>query len=120
MTTRLAVFVALCSLGNLTSHAADPSPADLKAAAAAVERGNKLLGEEKFDQAIKEYDEAIRLAPTFGRAYLGRGIVKGAKAEWKKAVADFDEAVRLEPEAPEGYYNRGFCRLRMDQPDQAI
>ena len=64
MTARFALLVLL-SLLPLTAHAADPSPAELKAAAEAVERGKKGGVETDIagvldQQALPRLDEQTR------------------------------------------------------------
>src|SRR6516225_9170284 len=38
-----------------------------------VSRGNAYLGQGKFDKAISDYNDAIRLNPNNAAAYYGRG-----------------------------------------------
>jgi tetratricopeptide (TPR) repeat protein len=61
------------------------------------ERGDTWFFQKDYDKAIHEYNEAIRLDPTFVEAFLTRGYCWRAKGEYDKAFNDFDEAIRLEP-----------------------
>ena len=65
--------------------------------AAAVENGNKMLGEQKYKEAIVEYEKAypvlsanIGLKIALARAYYGAG-------QLKKAITLLDEAYKAEP-----------------------
>ena len=49
---------------------------------------------KKYDKAIDDYNEAIRLEPQDARSYYGRGYAWAAKKEFEKAVTDFDDAIR--------------------------
>src|SRR5262245_64286884 len=60
---RLALCVFVLSVSSVMALAADPPSPDQKAAEAAIARGDKFADEGKFDEAIKEYDEAIKLDP---------------------------------------------------------
>jgi tetratricopeptide (TPR) repeat protein len=61
--------------------------------------GNALAGLKDIDGAIAEYEEAIALDPTQGRAYLGLGalqLVSGRRAE---AEATFRTAIEIAPKS---------------------
>lgn len=61
----------------------------------------------RYSQAIKAFDVAERLRPSFKRIYYQRGIVKNMDGDYLGAEVDFNEAIRLEPEFVNAYYNRG-------------
>src|ERR1041385_6588539 len=52
----------------------------------------------KLDESIKDYTEAIRLAPEFAYHHANRAEVYFDKKEFEKAIADYSEAIRLDPE----------------------
>lgn len=76
----------------------------------------------KVDDAIKLYDQAIKLDPNFREAYLNRGLIYKYKGEWDKALADFDQGIKLSyGEVPsEVYFERGFAQLQKKNFDPAI
>ena len=49
------------------------------------------------DQALADYNEAIRLGPDFSRAYTSRGELLAAMGQDEQALADYDRAVQLDP-----------------------
>ena len=51
-----------------------------------------------YDQAIKDYSEAIRLKPGDVKAWNNRGIVYRRKGEYDLAIQDFSEAIKLKPD----------------------
>ena len=53
--------------------------------------------ERGYDEAIKDFDEAIRRDPTNAIFYCNRGKAWLAKMEQGKATKDFEEASRLDP-----------------------
>ncbi len=60
-----------------------------------------------FDRAIRDYDEAIRLAPTLAFAFSGRANAYVRKGQPERAIPDFDRAIELEPDESFLYHERG-------------
>ena len=55
--------------------------------------------EKRYDEALKEFDEALKIAPDFARAYAGRGITLLQMQNRADARIAFEKAVRLDPES---------------------
>jgi Tfp pilus assembly protein PilF len=56
-----------------------------------------LLASRKYDLAIADFDQAIRLEPKLAKRYYNRGVAHFEASQDKLALADFDEALRLDP-----------------------
>jgi tetratricopeptide (TPR) repeat protein len=54
----------------------------------------RLPRQGQHDDAIEDYDQAIKLDPNFARAYRNRGLARTKKGDKKGADADFAEARR--------------------------
>ena len=54
---------------------------------------------DRHEQAIADYDRAIRLDPDLAAAYLGRCHAKSALGLHEQAVEDYDQLVRLDPDS---------------------
>src|SRR3954462_5417918 len=50
-----------------------------------------------YDQAIADFDTALRINPNHVRAYVNRGNASFARGDYDRAVTDFGHAIRLEP-----------------------
>jgi tetratricopeptide (TPR) repeat protein len=74
----------------------------------------------RFDEAIRDHTQALRLNPQLSEAYAGRGLAYLRKGENEKAIADLTEAIRLDPNSHSAYYNRGLIFLQKDEPDKAV
>ena len=82
--------------------------------------GNALREQRNYEEAVKEYDEAIRIKPDFVDAYLNRGLTKEQSGDLDEAIADYNEAIRLKPDFAEAYYNRGYTKVRNNKREEAI
>ena len=69
-------------------------------------RGNAWRDKDDNERAIPDYDEAIRLNPTYAHPYLGRGNANRELGEFDRAIADYNEAIRLDPRDPYIYHGR--------------
>lgn len=74
-----------------------------------VLRGILLMQMRELDEAIREFGEALRVAPNSPHAFHGRALTRQKKddlAAWK----DFDRVVSLAPQWSAAYRNRGeYC-----------
>lgn len=68
------------------------------------------LGQDQ--QAIKDYNEAIRQEPDNASAYSNRGVAYHKLGQYQQAIEDYNEAIRREPDDALAYYNRGITYLR--------
>jgi tetratricopeptide (TPR) repeat protein len=93
----------------------DPKDADSYCA-----RGVARCASGKFDDAIADFNEAIRLAPTVARNWYNRGSTFSDMGQFERALADLDEAIRLNPIHVNAYVNRGNAWFRSGQSDRAI
>jgi tetratricopeptide (TPR) repeat protein len=84
-------------------------------------RGQAFSEQEKFNEAIKDYDRAIELMDDFALAFYWRGNAWLDKEETQKANADYSQAILLDPELSSAYSNRGLLYLNATKEyDKAI
>jgi tetratricopeptide (TPR) repeat protein len=72
------------------------------------------------DNAIKDFDECIRLDPTNAAAFNSRGLSWYSKKSYDKAIRDYDEAIRLDPVNAIAFNNRGLAWSAKKDYDKAI
>ena len=63
--------------------------------------GQLLITQERLDEAITFFDEAIDLKPDFGKAYAERGRAKNLKGDKEGAFEDLKKSIELNPEGDE-------------------
>ena len=83
-------------------------------------RGAAYRSKEKFEEAARDFSEAIRLYPNWAYAYFERGWTYQLKGDPDKAIPDYQEAIRYDSNYGWAYYDRGLLYLRRQQWDSAI
>lgn len=61
-------------------------------------------------EAIADYDAAIRCNPRWPLAYFNRGNAEHARGDLSAAIRDFGTVIALRPDEPDAYNNRGWAR----------
>jgi tetratricopeptide (TPR) repeat protein len=85
-----------------TPTPAPPPPTPPPAASPAqehFEKGFDYFQQEKWDEAIAEFQEAIRLDPDFALAYMALGYSHVNKGEFEQAIEALEKYLQLEPGA---------------------
>jgi len=62
------------------------------------QRASKELAKGDTDNALADYDKAIKLKPDYFAAYIGRGSGKYKKSDPRGALADYNKAIGLNPD----------------------
>jgi tetratricopeptide (TPR) repeat protein len=82
--------------------------------------GNALMDKNQINEAISEYQEAVRLAPGYAEARLHLGVALGMKGQLDEAISQFQEVIRLEPDDVDARYDLGTALYNKGQMDEAI
>ena len=73
----------------------------------------------KYDDAVRDFDAAIKLNPKNAEAFYNRGLANGKLGKYDAAIDDYGEAIRLNPKDAEAPFNRGLAYMRVDKNDFA-
>jgi tetratricopeptide (TPR) repeat protein len=74
----------------------------------------------QYAEAIKDFDEAIRLDPSLWDAYYFGGKSKHALKLYDEAIKDFNKAIQLNSICSDAYYSRGTCKSTLGRYKDAI
>lgn len=87
---------------------------------ARVSRGICYHREGRYDEALADYNEAIRVAPTSAPAVFDRGLLWLAKGNDDAALADFGKAIALDPKDADARVQHGQILRAYGRFDEAI
>ena len=86
-------------------------------------KGNVLIVEARFDDAIAEFERALALDPNIAEAYGALGHVYVDIGQYEKAIEFFDKAIELSPQNQQlaaWYMDKGRAYFGLQRYDQAI
>ena len=75
---------------------------------------------EQYEEAIKNYDMAIKLSPQNWSLYHWRGRVKSAMKLYVGAIVDFDQAIEIDSKKPQVFYLRGVAKYNLQRHRESI
>ncbi|MHC6204305.1 tetratricopeptide repeat protein [Breznakiellaceae bacterium SP9] len=74
----------------------------------------------KYDLAIADFTQAIRLDPSSVNTYYERGNAYCGKGDYDRAIADHTQAIRLDPNYASAFNSRGLVYADKGDYDRAI
>jgi tetratricopeptide (TPR) repeat protein len=83
-------------------------------------RGGAYQAQGDLDHAMADFNESMRVDPTYPSAYNNRGIAWYRRGDLDRAIADYDQAIRLDPKYLYAYANRGAAWATKGERDRAI
>lgn len=76
--------------------------------------------DERYQDALDYYQEAIKVNPNFAPSYLGRARTNLAINPRRSVMADFDSAINLDPNYGEAFLERGLYQLSQRNTEAAM
>ncbi|WP_395476868.1 tetratricopeptide repeat protein [Rickettsia endosymbiont of Pantilius tunicatus] len=71
-------------------------------------------------EAVKAFDEALKLKPDYGAAYCYRGDALYRQKKYHEAIIEYDQAIALKPEDSVYYYKKGIALSYKQEYEEAI
>jgi len=89
-------------------------------ALAAKAQGNGFFKQQKWDDAIKCYTEAISLDDTNASFFSNRSACYAEKKDWKNALDDAEKVIKLRPSWAKGYSRKGLALFMLNKMEDAL
>jgi len=71
-----------------------------------------------FREAIRLYEQVIKIDPKNDRAYVGKGSCLIGRANFEEAIKCFDKAIEINPENPDALHSKGIALKNMGHRDE--
>ena len=82
--------------------------------------GIALTAKNQMDEAIFEFNQAIKCDPKFAPAHVMLGNRLKAKNQMDDAIDEYKKAIVIDPKLAEAYYNLGIALVAMKRLEEAI
>lgn len=83
-------------------------------------KGDNLLKQQKYPEAITYYNSAIKMQPTRPQLFSSRGYAYTEIGKMKEAIADFSKAIEFSKDNPDMYFNRCLAYKKMGDYENAL
>jgi tetratricopeptide (TPR) repeat protein len=83
-------------------------------------RGNALLSEGSFAEAVEAYDQAVRESPKDADSWNNRGLALASQSRFSDALRSFEQAGEINSSHPDAWYNRGMVLCALQRYDDAV
>jgi tetratricopeptide (TPR) repeat protein len=97
-----------------------PNLAVAQSVQAYIDQGIENSQKGKYDQAIKDFNAALKLKPRDPALFTYRGVVYYAKGQYDQAMKDFNQALEIDPKFGRAYYQRGMVYENQEKYAQAV
>jgi tetratricopeptide (TPR) repeat protein len=85
-----------------------------------LDRGATYLLAERYDRAVQEFSQAIKLQPQDSEGYYFRGVSYQALSKHAEALSDFATAIRLAPDDADAHLSRAEVLAEMGRNQEAL
>jgi len=82
--------------------------------------GNLLINKSKYEEAIKLYDQVLKIDPRSVEALNGKGLAFNKLGRYEDAITWFDNSLKIEPNSAQVLNNKGISLANLDRFEEAI
>jgi tetratricopeptide (TPR) repeat protein len=93
---------------------------DAKKARKAFNKGSNLVDENKYEEAIRSFNDAIRWQSSDASFFFKRGLAELAMGRQDQAIADFQTAIRLDAKDADNYAALGLATFAIGDYQKSI
>lgn len=83
-------------------------------------QGESFLNDERYDEALAEFQKAIDIKPDYVKAYFGRGHVYRRTKQYVNAIIAFQQAIKFKTNYKEAHYGLGIAHFESGDNSKAI
>jgi len=83
-------------------------------------RGVAKYRKGRYDSALEDFTQAVKLRRNYFEAMIDRGIVYADLGKYEKAVEDYDAVIEARPNDPSVFVDRGALYVREEKFEQAL
>jgi uncharacterized caspase-like protein len=105
---------------NVASRSLDNNEEDTEKAVEFYSSGTKSYDENKYEEAITAYSQAIKADPMYVQAYLWRAHAKYAAQKYEESIHDYNKTLQLSPGDNEAYFYRGNAKYTLKKYNEAV
>ena len=82
--------------------------------------GNVLAQQQRFDEAIAQYQKSLEIEPNYAQTHNNLGIAFANEGRFGDAITEYEIALRLRPDFVEVHNNLGTILATIGKPEEAI
>jgi lipoprotein NlpI len=95
-------------------------PQGLELAHALYQRGAGHAAKGEYQEAVRDYSQALKFAPNSSDALYNRGGAYSKLGRWDDALADFNALLKIVPNDPNTHYARAWVQAQRGEDKAAI
>ncbi len=83
-------------------------------------RGEARFEQEKYDEALRDFDQALAITPGLVAAINRRADVYFVRGDFETARIGYDRAIQLQPDSFDGLFGRAYAWQRLGDNERAM
>jgi len=85
-----------------------------------AKQGDACFFENRYEDAIAAYNQALQIQPDLADTWNNRGVVLTRMQRYPEAIASYEQATKIRPNYPDAWNNRGVVLLELQKYPEAI